>query len=90
MIALKIESYELADISDLSDINITERYDTVRVQREELALNITDQQAQMPPLDLYHRSESRSTCDYCKIEQPIRSATSMDEEESKYIDSAVT
>jgi len=92
MIALKIESYELADISDLSNDSIKERYETVRAQREGLALNITDQQTQMPPLDLYHRSESRSTCDHCnvKIEQPIHSATWMDEEGSKYIDSAIT
>mmetsp|Transcript_34032 Transcript_34032/g.51332 ORF Transcript_34032/g.51332 Transcript_34032/m.51332 type:complete len:540 (+) Transcript_34032:62-1681(+) len=92
MIALKFESYKLADIADLSDASVKERCKTVRVQREELALNTADQQTQIPPLDLYHRSKSRSTCDHCsvKIEKPIRSATWMDEEESKYIDPAIT
>eukprot|EP00957_Ditylum_brightwellii_P194294 14797838-Ditylum_brightwellii.AAC.1 len=34
MIALKIESYKLADIADLSDASVKERCKTVRVQRE--------------------------------------------------------
>eukprot|EP00957_Ditylum_brightwellii_P096338 7337600-Ditylum_brightwellii.AAC.1 len=90
--ALKIDSYKLSDIADLSDASVKERCKKVRVQREELALNNADRETQIPPLDLYRRSESRSTCDHCsvKIEKPIHSATRMDEEDSKHIDSAIT
>eukprot|EP00957_Ditylum_brightwellii_P182570 13907335-Ditylum_brightwellii.AAC.1 len=91
---MKIERGEIERFANFTTRSVQKRYETVKVQKKELALKLADQQTPLPRLSLYHQSgsTSRSAFDHdcIAIQKPVRSATRIDEEESKHVNSAVT
>eukprot|EP00957_Ditylum_brightwellii_P211026 15365680-Ditylum_brightwellii.AAC.1 len=93
MVASKIENCQMSDLADLSRTSIQEKYEAVKILREELVLKSADLQSKVPPLDLYHQTRSRTTFDHHDIttEKPICLTTLMNKVDmSEQVDTAVT
>uniref|UniRef100_A0A7S4UX16 MalT-like TPR region domain-containing protein n=1 Tax=Ditylum brightwellii TaxID=49249 RepID=A0A7S4UX16_9STRA len=97
MVASQIANGDMTGLANLPMTNMIEKYETVKAQKEELILKSADRQPKDQPLDLYRtlhqQARSRTTSDNNNIpvEEPICSATQVNEEEmSLEVDTAVT
>eukprot|EP00957_Ditylum_brightwellii_P103261 7870320-Ditylum_brightwellii.AAC.1 len=77
----------MTGLANLPMTNMIEKYEAMKVQKEELILKSADRQSKEQALDLYRplhqQARSRTTCDNNNIsaEEPICSATQINEEE---------